>query len=238
MCVRATIAREFTVEVQKRTLEAFDDVCDLVATMVTRAFITILDASPPASLNDGEGGITVPTRKIDLLADLGLVVEGVMAACLDDEIFRHELFPRLRQRIDYNLIAVSGGNPHDPGAFKRAPTMPTKSDIADKAQLVEAYLGGTPFISLFEGVLPFTIPTAARFEHHHIVAGSGHGKTQTLQYLIGNDLDAVERGEASVVVLDSQGDLIKTISQLNMQTQRLLGQQSTAGAWRGFARQT
>jgi hypothetical protein len=80
--------------------------------------------------------------------------------------------------------------------------------------LVGAYLGGTPLTCLFDGTLNFTIPTRTRFEHQHIVAGSGHGKTQTLQYLIANDLPAVESGEASIIVLDSQGDLIKTISQL------------------------
>ncbi|MCP4185412.1 MAG: DUF87 domain-containing protein, partial [Hyphomicrobiales bacterium] len=56
----------------------------------------------------------------------------------------------------------------------------------------------------------------ARFEHHHIVAGSGHGKTQTLQYLIAKDLEAVERGERSVIVIDSQGDLIRNVSNLKI----------------------
>jgi hypothetical protein len=200
------------LKVQKKTLEDFDTVCDLFATIVTRALLRILDASPPPAENDGESGITVSTRKLDLLADLGGVVEGVMVACLDDEVFRHELLPRLRNRLDANLILASGGNP----ANARAAKPPSKSDITDKVQLVETYLGGTPFSRLFEGTLPFTIPTRTRFEHHHIVAGSGHGKTQTLQYLIANDLDAVERGEASIVVLDSQGDLIKTISQLKV----------------------
>ncbi|SLN74271.1 hypothetical protein ROG8370_03661 [Roseovarius gaetbuli] len=45
----------------------------------------------------------------------------------------------------------------------------------------------------------------------HIVAGSGHGKTQTLQYLIAKDLPAVAAGDKSVVVIDSQGDLIGNI---------------------------
>lgn len=44
-----------------------------------------------------------------------------------------------------------------------------------------------------------------------MVAGSGHGKTQTLQYFIAKDLEAVARGDRTVVVIDSQGDLINTI---------------------------
>ena len=79
---------------------------------------------------------------------------------------------------------------------------------------MQTYLGGTPLIYLFDQTLDFTIPTKARFEHHHIIAGSGHGKTQTLQYLIANDLEAVVDGNRTVIVLDSQGDLIQNIANL------------------------
>ena len=203
------------LQVQKALLERFDTVVDLIAATITRALFPIIDASP-VSTDESDGGITVETRKLDLLSEPGSVIEMVMAACFDEEVERHNLFPRLRRRLDANLIAASGGNPADPRSLTRVPKLPSKSDIADRRELVETYLGGTPLSRLFEGSLPFTIPTRTRFEHHHIIAGSGHGKTQTLQYLIANDLDAVERGEASIVVLDSQGDLIKAISQLKV----------------------
>lgn len=203
-----------TLKMQKALLENFDSVVELLVTTVMRSLRPILEASPPQPDQDGESGITVQTRKLDLLSDPGIVVEAVMAPCFDEEVERLGLFPRMRRRLDGNLIAASGGNPADPRNFNRAPKLPSKSDVADRRELLETYLGGTPLMRLFKGSLPFTIPTRTRFEHHHIIAGSGHGKTQTLQYLIGNDLDAVERGEASIVVLDSQGDLIKTISQL------------------------
>jgi hypothetical protein len=61
---------------------------------------------------------------------------------------------------------------------------------------------------------PFSIPTAARYGHTHIVAGSGHGKTQLLQQFILADLELVRKGARSIVVLDSQGDLINTILHL------------------------
>ena len=124
------------------------------------------------------------------------------------------LFPRIRDRLERNLIAASGGNPDDPKGFNRAVRPPSKSDLKQPEELVATYLGGTPVEGLFRQALPFTIPTATRFEHHHIIAGSGHGKTQTLQFLIGEDLDAVARGERSVIVIDSQGDLIRTLSGL------------------------
>ena len=69
---------------------------------------------------------------------------------------------------------------------------------------------------LFDVRVPIIIPSATRFEHQHIVAGSGHGKTQTLQHFILHDLEAVAAGEASIVVIDSQSDLINTIAGLDV----------------------
>ncbi len=45
-----------------------------------------------------------------------------------------------------------------------------------------------------------------RFSHAWIVAGTGSGKTALLQSLIATDLDKVARGEASILVLDSQNE--------------------------------
>lgn len=62
---------------------------------------------------------------------------------------------------------------------------------------------------------PLEFPLSARFEHTHIVGGSGHGKTQLLQQLILNDLDGVKSGQASIIVIDSQGDMLKNILSLS-----------------------
>ena len=55
-----------------------------------------------------------------------------------------------------------------------------------------------------------------RFAHTHILGGSGHGKTQLLQTLIHRDMTAGGSMAPSVVVIDSQGDLINTISHLSI----------------------
>jgi hypothetical protein len=55
-----------------------------------------------------------------------------------------------------------------------------------------------------------------RFEHMHIVAGSGHGKTQLIQQLVLDDLHALLEGRGSIVIMDSQGDLINNILHLKM----------------------
>jgi hypothetical protein len=51
-----------------------------------------------------------------------------------------------------------------------------------------------------------------RFEHQWVVAPSGAGKTTLLQTQIADDLERVARGECSVIVIDSQNQLIQTIA--------------------------
>jgi hypothetical protein len=62
------------------------------------------------------------------------------------------------------------------------------------------------------------MPFSSRFEHTHIVAGSGHGKTQLLQQMILKDLHKLGEGQGSVVVIDSQGDLLRNILSLASMT--------------------
>lgn len=52
---------------------------------------------------------------------------------------------------------------------------------------------------------PYQFPTVQRFEGTWMVAPSGAGKTTALKTLIWNDIAAVKRDEASVVVMDSTG---------------------------------
>lgn len=93
----------------------------LLTTAIARACFFIADASPAPLPHSGDSGITVPTAKLDMIKDIGPVVESVMASCLDDDIFDADLLPRLRERLDRNLILASGGNPADPKGFTRAP---------------------------------------------------------------------------------------------------------------------
>lgn len=79
-------------------------------------------------------------------------------------------------------------------------------------EIAADYLKGTPFLDLFQERVPFAFADAQRFEHMHIVAGSGHGKTQTLQHLIMADLKRPD--PPGIVIIDSQGDMIRKISRL------------------------
>jgi hypothetical protein len=72
------------------------------------------------------------------------------------------------------------------------------------------------FRAMFSGPKDYTDSDVSRVEHTYIVAGSGHGKTQLLQTLISRDLEAVVHGRRSVIVIDSQGDMLKRILSLEM----------------------
>ncbi|MGJ8530037.1 type IV secretory system conjugative DNA transfer family protein [Maritalea sp.] len=203
------------LKVQRALLEDFETTREIV----TLALINFLDPvyrACPALLSNHEqsDGITIPTDLLRSIGDIGKVTETMCSTAFAEELERQDLLPRLRDRLGRNLVAASGGNPADPKGFNRAPKMPTQFDAKDPDALVNAYLGGTPLLEIFRQDVSFTIPISSRFEHHHIVAGSGHGKTQTLQYLISQDLEAMSGGNRTVIVLDSQGDLIRNISNL------------------------
>jgi len=204
---------------QRALVGEFDDKCALLRAACIGFLEPLYDACP-ALLAETTDGISVPTSLLRSVGDLGVVVGIMLGAAFAEELAESGLCSRLADRLERNLVAASGGNPADPRSFNRAPKLPPQFDAKAPEQLVAAYLGGTPLWPLFNQPHTFTIPTKARFEHHHIVAGSGHGKTQTLQYLIAGDLPAVAAGQRSVIVLDSQGDLIRTIASLKAFGQR------------------
>jgi DNA helicase HerA-like ATPase len=60
--------------------------------------------------------------------------------------------------------------------------------------------------------VPLDVPDETFFQHMHVVGGSGAGKTQWLQTLILHHLQKDD--PPALVIVDSQGDLIRTVSSL------------------------
>ena len=159
-------------------------------------------------------GITIPTVALHLAGNVPEAVAGIVSVIDDEVIAESDLLPRHTRNIKRNIIRASGGDPDDPRGFSRTLRSPEQADPKQPEKVVSDYLGGTPLADMFEQAVDFTILTKTRFEHMMCVAGSGHGKTQMLQYLIANDLPAVIEGNRTVIVIDSQGDLLKNISNL------------------------
>ncbi|OIR03580.1 AAA-like domain protein [mine drainage metagenome] len=150
----------------------------------------------------------------DLCDDLGDIIERTLVTLSDQYAFEFGLFTKVRTRLEDNLLRASGiplSKRHEEQLKLRFPSEQSKMR---PEELVEVYLQGTAFQDFFRAPLPFAIPFPARFEHTHIVGGTGHGKTQLLQFLIHHDLVRAKEDGRAVVVIDSQGDLIRTISHL------------------------
>jgi hypothetical protein len=204
---------ELTAKIQ-RVLIPFEEQTkrELIELAFTKLVERISDGLPEITnmAEDEWASLSVPLYV--LLPEPVRVVETVIGIAFNDELIQAGLFERLRRRLDYNINIASGIDPADPDASRKAVILPSKANMTPEA-LIATYLDATPFADFFQTPLPFSIPLQARFEHMHIVGGSGHGKTQLLQHLILHDLEKlVEKG--SIVVIDSQGDMIRTITHL------------------------
>ena len=170
----------------------------------------------PDEWSGADDSIIVITRRLDRIANLPRLAEQLVKLPFDERYEQLGLFDGLRRQLERNVVAASGGNPRNPETFNRMPRMPVKSGVDNPDELIETYFDAMPLRQVFEVEERFVIPQSIRMEHHHILAGSGHGKTQTLQALIAHDLDAVADGKRSIVVIDSQGDMIRKIANLKL----------------------
>jgi hypothetical protein len=162
----------------------------------------------PAFSQDEES-LTVPL--ISLLQKPAQAVDKTIGTLTTEPLVDAGLFTALRQRFYENLCHASGVDPY---AETRRPLVYADDSELGPEELVDGYLGATPFEDLFKTPVPFALPEPTRFEHHWIVGGSGHGKTNALVNLIIDDLQRVIGGDASIVLIDSQNTLIPAIAHL------------------------
>jgi hypothetical protein len=188
--------------------------------LILESLTEIIEALPSSAFRDyDEKGLLsddAPRMEValsDLLYEPHVTIEQSMASLYTESVASFSLFESARKRIDRNIRIASGIDPDSQEPVKKfkGPRDSTKEPVRN---VVETYCTGTPFKALFETPLPFFIPFPSRFEHTHIVGGSGHGKTQLLQFLILHDLAKAQEDQRSIIVIDSQGDLIRTISSL------------------------
>jgi len=150
-----------------------------------------------------------------LMEDAGNTVSEIIVPFFADGVQNAGLFASIRDRVDRNCYEASGIEYEKRETTQKTQLMPYEVDGTGE-QLVQWFLNGTVLEDLLSYNVPFSIPISSKFEHTMVLAGSGHGKTQTMQRLLVDDLEEVRQGNASVVVIDSQGDLINKIARLEM----------------------
>ena len=188
---------------------------EVFSATLTETFTAIRNALPPMAcatqeelLADDQPSLaSVPL--LDILPEVGQIVHDLVLEFFTEPIRRLNLFTEIRAQLDRNLIDALAG-------ARSGKTVWPDQHPGTPREIVHTYLRGTPFEALFDAQLPFSIPDETRFEHTHIVAGTGHGKTQTLQHLIAGDLSRSPDLTPSLVIIDSQGDMLAKIMRLGL----------------------
>ncbi len=121
------------------------------------------------------------------------------------------LLTELTRRLYWNACEASGiADPLNP---KKQIIGPYSSDLPVE-EIAKTYFAGTPFLDLLLLPVPLRFADEDRFSHMHVLGGSGAGKTTLLQNLILHDLRSDD--PPSLVIVDSQGDLISKLSRLEL----------------------
>lgn len=159
----------------------------------------------------------------DMVGDLPHMLTSFFGTFCAADLAEAGLFYDLSLLLD-NRLCVASGVPWAE-RFKQHKKLKLPIDRRELApsELASLYLDDTPFEGFFDTPVAIPVPDEVRFEHTHIVGGTGHGKTQLLQYLLMDDLSRALDSKMSVVVLDPDGTLIRTISQTDYFDDLLLG---------------
>jgi len=196
---------------QQHFLANDDRVSDLLTTALGNVFGGLISELPAIPESTDDPALTVPL--VTLMRDPGGTVDKIIGTLLKEELVDAGLFTTLQERLYENTCIASGVLPDKE---QRKPLITADESELPPIELVETYLKGTPFVDLFLAPVPFHIPMSARFQHHWIVAPPGTGKSTALQFLLARDLELVARNEASVVVMESNRDLIKAVEGLKV----------------------
>jgi len=204
---------------RRRWAADFDQTFAAFKGIVSGPFTTVFRLLPESCFEnvEDEDGTTFEVPLIDLVENPAKFVDELFMVPYADESFRRDLFHKLREICATNMLIASGFQPDaNIREVERRLVRPTEIKGKSGVELADLYLRGSPLRALVDIPVPFQIPDAARFEHCHIVGGTGHGKTQLLQKMIHADLVKAQTDGRSVIVIDSQGDLISKLVRLEL----------------------
>jgi hypothetical protein len=167
---------------------------------VAQSFQIIIDALPPIK----EGPFTVSL--LDAVPNASKLIEQIA-----DTIY--PVSASFRDQYDQNRCAASR-LPFTKESRASPKLMQPSASHGMPREIVETFFKGTPLLSLAAARLPFGIPEALRNEHWHLLAKSGHGKTETLSHIIMSDLQKPD--PPALIIIDSQNQMLRQIQQLSL----------------------
>ena len=169
--------------------------------------------------NETASATTLSARLLDIIDKPLDTMTTVLAQVLgNDDVQGRGLYGPLSRQLYRNLLTASGiaVDPDRPllAHELKKPILPQECLREPSSDVAARYFANTPLLDLWRLSVPVQIPQAVRFEHTHIIGGTGHGKTQALQHLIAADLSRPRHDVPSMVIIDSQGDMINKLKKL------------------------
>lgn len=159
--------------------------------------------------------IAVEIPLIAQVRDAALVIDGIVSRVLgwSSEDGRFRPGGLVARRVKFNLLNASNMTEEDARKRPQKLVWP-KSAKGSAIEVVERYLDGTPFAALLLSGVPWGIGERELCESVHIMARTGHGKSQLLQYMIGQLLSQPD--PPALIVIDSQGEMLQRIGRLRV----------------------
>ena len=204
------------LESRRTFYQSYEANMEIWSRKVVAIFVGLLGYFPDHAFRDQLDGPQFSIPIADALEGLPDMLDRIGATYDDEDLKYPGLSREVREILLENLLRSSGINPHSRNSSTGQVVLPSEARDVPTTELVSKYLRHTPFEPFFSGSLPFAIPEKSRFEHCHILGGTGHGKTQLLQQLILADLERAQTERRTIVVIDSQGDLIHKLSRLRI----------------------
>ncbi len=200
---------------QRSLLEEYERVYDPqrreAALQAVRDFITTFVNALPTSAWEAEAqGISIPLSET-LKEGPAIMQLAVCKTAFSQDSAGDFLFPRTQEHARININIASGNAPDDLDPRKIIAPLENPSP---RTRLAALYLAETPFLALFNCLLPFEIPNSMRAEHTHILGPSGSGKTTLLQQLILQDL--AQDNPPGMVIIDPKGLMVERIQSLDV----------------------
>ena len=184
-----------------------DFILDLMDEGLASALGDIANALPRSR---SPSPFTIPL--VYTLPEPGRLIQRIFMTLADDEYIDRGLFKPVTERLYENLARASGRDPKDQKSTK--PWKHAGESSLVLSELVDMYLSGTPFHELFMMPVPLKLTHEDRFNHMHIVGGTGAGKTSLIENLIIHDL--ISPDPPSLVLVDPHGDLIRKLTRANL----------------------
>jgi hypothetical protein len=139
----------------------------------------------------------------DVTGHPGSLITTILLPFYSPGVVDNDLFVRLRAHMNERVDQIG----YMPENYRGSP-----------AEVLDTYVARTPFERVFSAEVPLQLPQEQRFAGHWIIAPAGRGKTTLLHKMFLDDL----KREASIVIIDSKGELIEPIKNLRAISDRLV----------------